>query len=666
MQIRASADSKAGSGHSSSPGLVLGCLGVVYGDIGTSPLYSFREAVRAAVTGAPDQGVVYGILSLIFWTLVVVVTLKYVLLMLRADNKGEGGILSLMALAQTAVGKKFGIVFVMGITGAALFYGDAAITPAISVLSAIEGLSLATPAFDKIVLPITLVILVGLFVMQKRGTHKVSGLFGPLMVLWFAMLAFSGLYRIALDPAVLMALNPWYALSFIASHMGVALPVLGAVFLAVTGAEALYADLGHFGKRPIRAAWLYMVFPCLVINYFGQGAFVLRNPNGLDNPFYLMLPDWALLPAVVMAAVATVIASQAVITGAYSLTQQAIQLGLLPRMEIRHTSAEQEGQIYMPKVNMLLLYMVLFLCCVFKSSSALAAAYGIAVTGTMIVTTVLAFIVARQVWHMSPLRAALLTGPFLIIEAVFLFANMQKVADGGYVPLGVGAIVMVMMMTWVRGTRHLYQQTHHSTVSLATLQDGLDRNPPTEIGGTAVFMTSDPLNAPIALMQNIRHNHVIHRHNIILTVVVTHAPRVADEQRLMVEHVSPRFTRVLMVFGYAETPDVPRAMMLGARQDNALAHLHDATYFLGRRSITTSGARALQDRLARQWQDCAAPERPSLARKIFLGWFQRTAAGLPSWQGHLYIMLAGAAATATDFYRIPRSQVVELGIQLSI
>jgi KUP system potassium uptake protein len=463
-----------------------------------------------------------------------------------------------------------------------------------------------------------------------------------------------------------MALNPWYALSFIAGHMGVALPVLGAVFLAVTGAEALYADLGHFGKGPVRAAWLFMVFPCLVINYFGQGAFVLQHPKGMDNPFYLMMPDWALLPAVVMATIATIIASQAVITGAYSLTQQAIQLGLLPRMEIRHTSAEHEGQIYMPKVNTLLLYMVLFLCCVFKSSSALASAYGIAVTGTMIVTTILAFIVARQVWRKSRARAALMTGPFLLIETVFLYANLQKLADGGYVPLGIAAIITVMMMTWVRGTRHLYQQTHHSTVSLSTLQNTLEQNPPTEIEGTAIFMTSDPLNAPIALMQNIRHNHVIHKHNIILTVVVTHSPRVADEQRMMVEHISPRFTRVLMVFGYAETPDVPRAMMLGARQDAALAHLQDATYFLGRRSITTSGARELQDMLARQWQDCATPRRQSLPRKIFLGWFQRTAAGLPHWQGHLYIVLAGAAATATDFYRIPRSQVVELGIQLSI
>jgi KUP system potassium uptake protein len=457
-------------------GLALGSIGVVYGDIGTSPLYALREAVLAA-SGGPEhgeltRGTVLGVVSLILWAVFIIVTLKYVVILLRADNNGEGGTLTLMALASRAVGrmsKAVGVIALLGIISAALFYGDAVITPALSVLSAVEGIDVATPAFHQYVVPLTVVILIVLFSAQSRGTAKVAALFGPIMMVWFVAIALPGLFWIASDPGVLWALNPFYGVFFLMHHGMVGLYTLGAVFLAVTGAEALYADLGHFGRGPIQVAWIAVVLPSLALNYLGQGALVYAEPRTLENPFFLMYPDWALIPMVVLATVATVIASQAVITGAYSLSSQAIQLGLLPRLEVRHTSAQQAGQIYMPRVNALLLVGVLLLVALFRSSSALASAYGIAVTGTMVVTCMMAFIVIWRMWRWSPFAAAALIAPFLFIDLTFLSANMLKVVEGGWVPLALGGLVMLVMYTWRRGTRILFAKTRRLETPLDDL-----------------------------------------------------------------------------------------------------------------------------------------------------------------------------------------------------
>src|SRR6266540_754655 len=464
-----------GEAHSTAgfKALMLGSIGVVYGDIGTSPLYALREAVVAASeasTVAAPQAVL-GVLSLILWALIVVVTLKYVVILLRADNNGEGGTLALMALAQRAVGKGGAAIVLLGIISGALFYGDAVITPALSVLSAIEGIKLVTVTFEHYVVPLTVIILVALFAVQSRGTARVAAFFGPVMCIWFAVIAVAAVPQIMQHPEVLLALNPLYAVSFMLHHGMIGFITLGAVFLAVTGAEALYADLGHFGKRPIQTAWLIIVLPSLAVNYLGQGALVLRDPQALENPFFLMFPDWALIPMVALATAATVIASQAVITGAYSLTRTAIQLGLLPRFEIRHTSAALFGQIYMPRVNTLLLIGVLLLVVMFLSSSALASAYGIAVTGTMVVTSMLAFIVIWKVWRWSALAAACLIGPFLLIDLTFLSANMLKVFEGGWMPLALGSLVMLVMYTWRRGTQILSDKTRRLELPLAELVD---------------------------------------------------------------------------------------------------------------------------------------------------------------------------------------------------
>src|SRR3569832_1294885 len=441
--------------------LASGSSGVVYGDSGTSPLYAFRDSILAATSGggAVTETIVLGILSLIIWALIFVVTVKYVIVLLRADNKGEGGTLALMALASRALGRVSGAIILLGIFSGALFYGDAIITPALSVLSAVEGLKIATPAFDAYVVPITVVILIALFWVQSHGTARVATFFGPLMMVWFAAIAAGGLWHIGQHPAVLFAFNPWHGISFLIHHGVVAFFTLGAVVLVVTGAEALNADLGHFGRSPIRLAWLVIVLPALLLNYLGQGALVLAEPKALENPFFLLFPQWALLPMVVLATIATVIASQAVITGAYSLTRQAIQLGLLPRLEIRHTSEAFAGLIFMPRVNALLLLGVLLLVALFRSSSALASAYGIAVTGTMVVTALMAFVVIWRVWQWPVWGAALLIAPFLFVDLTFLTANMLKIVEGGWMPLALGALVMVLMYTWRRGSRLLVQKT---------------------------------------------------------------------------------------------------------------------------------------------------------------------------------------------------------------
>jgi len=552
-------------------GLTVGSIGVVYGDIGTSPLYAVRVALEAASGGSHAdiaRATVIGVLSLILWALFIIVTLKYVVILLRADNNGEGGTLTLMALASRAVGhvgRVVGLVALLGIASAGLFYGDAVITPALSVLSAVEGIDVATPAFHEYVVPLTVVILLLLFAVQSRGTAKVAALFGPIMMVWFVVIAIPGALWVAADPGILWALNPLYGIDFLLHHGMIGLYTLGAVFLAVTGAEALYADLGHFGRGPIQIAWLCVVLPSLALNYLGQGALVFDNPKALENPFFLLYPHWALIPMVVVATIATVIASQAVITGAYSLTSQAIQLGLLPRLEVRHTSAQLAGQIYMPRVNGLLLIGVLLLVALFRSSTAMASAYGIAVTGTMVVTGMMAFIVIWRMWRWSPFAAAALMVPFLFIDLTFLMANMLKVVEGGWVPLAIGGLVMLVMYTWRRGTRILFAKTRRLETPLDDLVRILEKKPPQRVPGTAVFLTSDPKSAPTALLHSLKHYKVLHEKNVILSVETTHTPRVDSDKRVRIEPVGSTFTCVLLRFGYMETPNIPRALAIARR-----------------------------------------------------------------------------------------------------
>ncbi len=612
--------------------LTLGTIGVVYGDIGTSPLYAMRESVVAAVgTGNPaSETAVFGILSLIIWALILVVTLKYVLILLRADNNGEGGTLALMALAQRSFGKGAGALVLCGIISAALFYGDAMITPALSVLSAIEGLKVATPAFEPYVVPLTALILVVLFAFQSRGTARVATFFGPVMLVWFAAIAVAGVWHVVQNPAVLRAFNPAHGIEFLATHGIIGLVTLGAVFLVVTGAEALYADLGHFGRAPIRTAWLTIVLPALTLNYLGQGALVLADPKTIENPFFLLYPDWALLPMVVLATAATVIASQAVITGAYSLTRQAIQLGLLPRLEVRHTSEALSGQIYMPRVNLLLLIGVLLLVALFRSSSALASAYGIAVTGTMVVTVTMAFVVIWKVWRWPPLAAAALIVPFLFVDLTFLGANLLKVVEGGWVPLAFGGLVMVVMYTWRRGSRLLFEKTRRQEISLDELVQMLEKRPPTRVPGTAVFLTSTPNAAPTALMHSLKHYKVLHEQNVILTIETVDMPRVDPAERVRIMKIGETFARVALRFGFMETPNVPRALAI-ARKLGWTFDIMSTSFFLSRRSLKPAAH-----------------------------------SGMPRWQDRLFIMLTRIANDATDYFQIPTGRVVEVGTQVTI
>jgi KUP system potassium uptake protein len=625
----------AGNGIPSPAGfgaLTLGSIGVVYGDIGTSPLYAFREAITAA-TGSEGFVVrdnVLGVLSLIIWALVIVVTLKYVLILLRADNNGEGGTLTLMALARRALGAKAAPVILLGIASAALFYGDALITPALSVLSAIEGLKVVTPAFDHYVVVLTVVILVALFAVQSHGTARVAAFFGPITTIWFVAIAIPGVVLISNDPSVLLAINPAYGVTFLLGHGKIGFLTLGAVFLAVTGAEALYADLGHFGRRPIQTAWLGIVLPALAINYLGQGALVLADPKAIENPFFLLYPDWALIPMVALATAATVIASQAVITGAYSLTRQAIQLGLLPRLEIRHTSATQEGQIYMPRVNTVLLIGVLLLVGLFRSSSALASAYGISVTGTMVVTGILAFVVIWKSWRWSVFAAAALIAPFFLIDITFLAANLLKVMEGGWVPLAFGGLAMIIMYTWQRGTRLLFEKTRRLETPLSALVAMLEKKPPQRVPGTAVFLTSDPQSAPTALMHSLKHYKVLHEKNVILSVETAPMPRVAPDDRVRIEPVGETFLRVILKFGYMETPNVPRALAI-ARKLGWQFDIMSTSFFLSRRLLKPAAR-----------------------------------SGMPRWQDQLFIALARTANDATDYFQIPTGRVVEVGTQVTV
>ncbi|HYC15855.1 MAG TPA: potassium transporter Kup [Pseudolabrys sp.] len=612
--------------------LALGSIGVVYGDIGTSPLYALREAVLAATgSGVPaSEPVVLGILSLIIWALLLVVTAKYVLILLRADNKGEGGTLALMALASRSLMRRGGVVILLGIISGALFYGDAIITPALSVLSAIEGLKVVTPAFDAYVVPLTVLVLVVLFMVQSRGTARVAAFFGPVTLFWFATIAAAGIWHVGQNLTVLLAFNPWYGLKFLLHHGLVGFYTLGAVFLVVTGAEALYADLGHFGRGPIRFAWLVVVLPALTLNYLGQGALVLTDPKSVENPFFLLYPDWALLPMVLLATAATVIASQAVITGAYSLTRQAIQLGLLPRLEIRHTSEALFGQIYMPRVNTLLLIGVLLLVALFRSSSALASAYGIAVTGTMVVTAMMAIVVIWRVWHWPLVGALALMLPFLFIDFTFLSANLLKVVEGGWMPLALGALVMAVMYTWRRGSRLLFEKTRRQETPLESLVKSLEKKPPARVPGTAVFLTSDPISAPTALLHSLKHYKVLHEKNVILTIETADAPRIEPAERVRIEPVGKTFSRVVLRFGFMETPNVPKALAI-ARKLGWQFDIMSTSFFLSRRLLKPAAH-----------------------------------SGMPHWQDRLFIGLTRVANDATDYFQIPTGRVVEVGTQVTI
>jgi KUP system potassium uptake protein len=635
-------EASAANGHAdahstaSFAALTLGSIGVVYGDIGTSPLYAFREAVVAASPGGEvTSQAVHGVISLIFWALMVVVTMKYVLILLRADNHGEGGTLALMALAQRAVTKAgsvkaAAVIVLLGVISGALFYGDAVITPALSVLSAIEGIKLVTATFDPYVVPLTVIILVLLFAVQSRGTASVAAFFGPIMLVWFGVIGIAAIPPIWRHPEVLLALNPFYAVSFMLHHGMIGFVTLGAVFLAVTGAEALYADLGHFGKRPIQTAWLFIVLPTLALNYLGQGALVIADPKAVENPFFLMFPDWALLPMVALATAATVIASQAVITGTYSLTRQATQLGLLPRFEIRHTSEVHSGQIYIPRITKLLLVAVVLLVLMFKSSSALASAYGIAVTGTMVVTAMMGFVVIWRVWQWSVLAAAALIAPFLFLDLTFLTANLLKVWEGGWVPLALGGFVMLLMYTWRRGSRLLFEKSRKLEFPLADLVAMLEKKPPQRVTGTAVFLTSDPLSAPTALMHSLKHYKVLHEKNVILTIEIAPTPRVDISERVRLEQLSPSFSKVVLRFGFMESPNVPRALAI-ARKLGWQFDIMSTSFFLSRRALKPAAH-----------------------------------SGMPRWQDHLFIALSRSANDATDYFQIPSGRVVEVGTQVTV
>ncbi|MCO5079944.1 MULTISPECIES: potassium transporter Kup [unclassified Chelatococcus] len=611
---------------------MLGAVGVVFGDIGTSPLYAMREAIAVATGGSAVtlRETVLGVLSLILWSLILVVTCKYVLVLLRADNNGEGGTLTLVALVQRSIRKGRMAILMLGAVGAALFYGDAVITPAISVLSAVEGVKLTTPELDPFVVPITLVILIALFAVQSRGTGKVAAFFGPIMALWFLSLAGLGLIHIADDPDVFRAINPIHGIAFLVHHPGIALFILGAVCLSVTGAEALYADLGHFGRGPIRAAWLGFVFPALVLNYFGQGALVLSNPAAADNPFYRMVPEPLLVPFICMATLATIIASQAVITGAFSLTRQAIQLGLLPRMLIRFTSASHSGQFYIPRVNSLLLIGVLLLVVMFGTSSALSHAYGISVFGAMVVDGILAIVFIWKGWRWAFIAASALMAPFLTIDLAFFSANLLKLFSGGFVPLMMAAVLILIMWTWVRGSAILFAKTRKTDVPLTELIAMLEKSPPHRVRGTAVFLTSDPDTAPASLLHNLKHNKVLHEKNVVLTVRTADTPRVGNAERVAMERVTDSFWRIEMKFGYMEMPNVPRGLAI-LRKLGFKFDIMSTSFFLSRRSI-----------------------RPAAQ------------SGMPLWQDKLFIALARNASDATDFFQIPTGRVVEVGTQVSV
>jgi KUP system potassium uptake protein len=622
-----------GHGHGNFMALALGAVGVVFGDIGTSPLYAMREALHHTRDTAVNELAVLGVVSLVFWALILVVTLKYVVFLMRADNKGEGGTLALMALAQRAIGKKSGVVFFLGVCGAALFYGDGIITPAVSVLSAVEGLKGAPGVgntFTPFTVPIAAGILIALFMVQSKGTASVARFFGPITAVWFLVLAGLGLFHISDDISILRALSPHYGVLFLIQNGFLGFVILGSVFLAVTGAEALYADMGHFGKKPIRTAWAALVLPCLTINYLGQGAFVLANPSAAHDPFWKMVPEVAYWPVLVLATAATVIASQAVITGAFSITQQAVQLGLLPRIDIKRTSETQAGQIFVPQINTLLLVGVLVLLVMFRNSSALTSAYGIAVTGSMFVDTLLAWVILRHLWKWPMWRSLILLVPLGLLDLVFISSNLLKIPQGAWMPLALGSGLVLLMMTWTKGAQILFDKTRRDSIPLPDLIEMLKARPPHRAPGTAIFLTSDMDVAPVALMHNLKHNKVLHEKNVILTVETVDRPRVKETDRVTMETINADFKTITIAYGFMETPNVPKALGL-CRKQGLKFDIMSTSFFLGRRSVVPSAQ-----------------------------------SGMPLWQDKLFIFLLKNAANPTDFFHIPPGRVVELGAQVTV
>ena len=614
--------------------LTLGALGVVYGDIGTSPLYAFRESFHPGHGLAVVPENVLGILSLIFWSLVLIISIKYLAFVLRADNRGEGGILALTALISperrpSRHSYRYRLIL-LGLFGTALLYGDGIITPAISVLSAVEGLQVSTPFFAPYIVPITIVILVGLFLIQHSGTARVGKIFGPTTLVWFIVLALLGIRWIIQEPSVLAAVNPLYAVNFFAHNGWPGFLVLGSVFLVVTGGEALYADMGHFGKQPIRLAWFIIVLPALLLNYFGQGALLLVHPDAVENPFYRMAPEWALYPVVLIATLATVIASQALITGAFSLTMQAVQLGYLPRVEIDHTSAAERGQIYIPGINWLLMVACIALVLAFGSSSNLAAAYGVAVTTTMVVTTLLLFTVQRERWGWPLWLSIAFTAFFLVIESAFWIANLIKIPHGGWFPLVLGALIFILMTTWKRGRLLLRQRMETGAMRFTKFVEKMRTERVTHVPGTAVFMYSDPQATPPALLHNLKHNKVLHEKVILLSVVTEEIPHMASDERIEVEQLENGFARVTLHYGFMEMPNVPRDLAL-ARQAGLSIKMKEVSYFLGREAIF-------------------ATKQP----------------GMALWREKLFALMIRNARPATDFFRLPPGRVVELGSQIEL
>ena len=611
---------------------LLAVLGVVYGDIGTSPLYAFKASLIHFTGLGLGQIEILGILSLVFWSLILIVTVKYVMLVMRADNHGEGGILALMALAQrgtsgVAMRAALGLI---GIGGACLFFGDGVITPAISVLSAVEGLSVVSPTFKSLVLPLSVVVIVALFAVQVRGTNTIGRLFGPVMAVWFVALAAMGLFQIARNPGVLMGISPYYAAMICLNHGWLAFVALGSVVLAVTGAEALYADMGHFGAQPIRLAWVFFVLPCLVLNYFGQGALIMADPSALENPFYLMAPEHLRLPLVVLATAATVIASQALISGAFSIARQCMQMAFLPRMAVLHTSHSEEGQIFVPQVNMALLVGVLILVLAFRSSDALAAAYGIAVTGTFLCTCVLAMVVFRRQFGWPRSAAIGVFGFFFAIDALFFAANALKIPEGGWVPLLLGCALMAMMTSWNRGRALMLARWKQDSLPLASFLARLPQSRTVRVPGMAVFLTGNPDYVPAALLHNLKHNKVLHEKVLFVTVQNLDMPQAPAEERIEVSQLAPGVHRVVLRYGFMESPNIPRGLEeLGAHgvEYNPM----QASFFLGREVLV----RAMVPKL-------------------------------PAWRLFLFLVMARNAVPATEFFRIPSDRVVELGVRVAI
>jgi KUP system potassium uptake protein len=615
--------------ESAGRSLAVAALGVVYGDIGTSPLYTVRQCFNGIDSVTTPR--VFGVLSLIAWSLTLVVTIKYVIVLMRADNRGEGGILALMALALRATirGPNRWVLWA-GLCGAALFYGDSVLTPAISVLSAVEGLEIKTPALAPWIIPLTIVLLVALFIAQRRGTGRVGGFFGPVLIVWFTVIGFLGAAEIARHPAIMWALNPLYGIDLLRQDPASGFVLLGAVVLAVTGAEALYADMGHFGRGPIRRAWLRFVFPALLLNYFGQGALLLAKPEAIQNPFYLLAPDWAVLPLVVLASIATVIASQAVISGAFSLTSQAVQLGFLPRMNVRHTSEAERGQVYVPAVNNMLLVAVAATVLGFHSSDALGAAYGIAVTGTMTVTTILAFTHLRRGAHWPLWRLIPLFALFIVVDLSFFGANLLKVAEGGWYPLVIALSLYAVMMTWIWGRGKLARQRASTGMPLEMLISSLRPDHPARVPGTAIYMTAEVNNVPAALLHNMKHNKVLHERTVLMSVQTADVPRMPEVNRLEIRHYDQNFHTVRIRYGFAEEPDIPRALAM-CRVSGFRFNLMDTSFFVGHEKIV--------------------PNR----RTRWLMPFKR-----------LFVLLSELALDATEFFRIPVNRVVELGGQVEI